>query len=151
MADVVPEWVRLLPHLNASLNGLSALFLLGGYRAVRQKRLLQHRRRMLLAFLASTLFLISYLTYHFYPGVGTVRFLEPAWMRPFYLAVLIPHVILAVPVVPLALLALFFAFRGRYDRHRQVTRFLWPVWVFVSISGVLVYLMLYILFPQKSL
>ena len=136
------------PTVNASLNAVSAGLLIAGYRCIRKRRILAHQRCMLSAFAVSTCFLVSYLTYHFHPGVGSVRFSEPAWARPFYLAVLIPHVILAIPVVPAALIVVYFAWRRSFRRHAAVARVALPIWLYVSISGVLVYLLLYVFFPQ---
>jgi uncharacterized membrane protein YozB (DUF420 family) len=145
----VPQWIRLLPHLNASLNAVSAVFLLRGYRFIRLRQKARHRVAMLSALVASVLFLASYLTYHLSPGVGTVRFVEPTWARPVYLVILVPHVILAGAVLPMALVTVGLALRGRFPRHRRVARVTLPVWLYVSVTGVLVYLMLYVVFPQR--
>ena len=96
----------------------------------------------------SALFLASYLTYHLHPAVGTVRFVDPAWLRPYYLAILATHVVLATPVVPMALVVLYLALRGRWAAHRRVARIALPVWLYVSVTGVLVYFLLYVAFPQ---
>ena len=147
-SEAIPGWIGFLPNVNAVLNAVSAGFLVTGYRFIRRREVHAHRFCMLSAFVVSVLFLASYLTYHFYPGVGTVRFVEPTWARPIYLAILVPHVILAVPVMPLALLALYQAWRSHFTRHRRLARVALPIWLYVSVTGVLVYIMLYILFPQ---
>ncbi|MBM3216687.1 DUF420 domain-containing protein [Candidatus Poribacteria bacterium] len=146
----IPAAIRALPHVNATLNALCAALLVVGYWHIRARRIPQHRAMMIAAFATSILFLASYLTYHLYPGVGTVRFEEPASVRPFYLSVLIPHTVLAAAVPPLALVALVRGLRGRYSKHRAVARWALPVWLFVSATGVTVYVMLYVLFPQAS-
>jgi len=147
----VSDWVHLLPHLNALLNAASATLLAIGYAHIRARRIPQHKRTMLAAFVVSALFLASYLTYHLYPGVGTVRFVEPAEVRPIYLSVLIPHTIFAATVPPLAIATLSLALGSRFVLHRRLARWTLPIWGFVSVSGVLVYLMLYVFFPQPRL
>ena len=141
-----------LPVVNASLNGLSAVFLGIGYALIRQGRQSAHRKFMLAAFVASTLFLISYLTYHGYLAYvlhrGPTRFLEPAWFRPIYLALLMTHTLLAVVILPLVLITLSRGLRGRFDPHRRIARWTWPLWMYVSVTGVLIYFLLYQIFPQ---
>lgn len=144
----VPHWVKTLPHLNASLNAISASLLIAGYRSVRKGNIERHRKAMIAALCASALFLASYLTYHFYPGVGSIRFENPAWFRPVYLSILIPHIILAVPVAPAALALVYLAGTRRIEAHRRLAKIALPVWLFVSASGVAVYLILYAVFPQ---
>ncbi len=135
-----------LPALNASLNATSAIFLGAGYCFIRRKQIVLHRTCMLSAFVVSALFLASYLTYHsLHPGV--TRFVGPAAARAVYLTILTSHSILAVVVVPLALVTLYRALRGRFDRHRQIARWTWLIWLYVSITGVVVYAMLYRLYP----
>ncbi len=130
-----------LPHLNAFLNSTSALLLLAGYLRIRNQDRIGHRRFMLSAVAASSLFLISYLVYHAH--AGSVRFQGHGWVRPVYFTILVSHTVLAVIVVPMVLLALRFALRGKYDRHRKLARFTFPVWLYVSVTGVVVYVMLY--------
>jgi putative membrane protein len=143
-----------LPTVNAILNGLSALFLTAGYIAIRQGRTGAHRKLMLAAFSISTLFLISYLTYHSYVAYvlqrGPTRFVDPAWFRPYYLAILLTHTILAAAVLPMVLITLFHGWRGVFDRHRRIARWTWPLWMYVSITGVTIYLLLYRIFPQQQ-
>lgn len=130
-----------LPRLNAALNASSALLLLAGYSFVRRRRIRLHRLCMLSAFGLSALFLLSYLVYH--AVAGATRFVGPHALRPIYLAVLFSHMILAALSVPLALTTLYRAWRSKFLEHRRLARWTLPIWLYVSISGVLVYLMLY--------
>lgn len=130
-----------LPTLNAALNASSAAFLFVGWRLIRRGHRDGHRLAMLGALACSTLFLISYLTYHF--QVGSVRFTGEGPIRPFYFAVLITHTVGAVVIVPLVLVTLTRALRGRFAAHRVIARWTLPLWAWVSLSGVLVYWMLY--------
>ena len=130
-----------LPDLNAALNSLSAVFLLAGYRFIRLKNRQAHRRCMLAAFSCSILFLVSYLIYHY--QVGSVSFKGQGWIRPVYFIILLTHTILATTVLPLALITLVRALRERFDAHRRVARWTFPIWLYVSVTGVVVYLMLY--------
>jgi putative membrane protein len=130
-----------LPTLNAALNSLSAVFLFAGYLYIRGKNRQSHRRCMLAAFACSSVFLISYLVYHF--KVGSVGFKGQGWIRPVYFTILITHTILAATVVPLALITLVRALRERFDAHRRIARWTLPIWLYVSVTGVVVYLMLY--------
>jgi uncharacterized membrane protein YozB (DUF420 family) len=130
-----------LPTLNAVLNGISTILLFLGYIYIKKGRQTTHRKFMIAAIISSALFLISYLIYHY--QVGSVPYPHHDWTRPLYFAILIPHVILAAVMVPFILLALYFAVRKRFESHKKITRWLWPVWIFVSLSGIAVYLMLY--------
>jgi len=102
---------------------------------------------MLAALSCSLLFLAGYLTYHFNVQ-GVTRFLEPAWFRPIYLAILLTHTVLAVVIVPLVVVTLSRALRRRFDRHRKIARWTWPLWMYVSVTGVMIYLLLYQIYPQ---
>jgi uncharacterized membrane protein YozB (DUF420 family) len=133
--------VRDLPALNACLNALSALLLLSGWLLVRRRRLEAHRRVMLAALTSSTLFLISYLTYH--AQVGSVRFQGQGPIRTVYFAILISHTLLAITIVPLVLITVRHALKRRFDRHRRLARVTLPLWAYVSVTGVVVYWMLY--------
>lgn len=133
--------VRDLPALNAFLNATSAALLATGYRMIRAGRREAHRRLMLAAFTTSTLFLISYLTYHL--QVGSVRFQKTGWIRMLYFGVLLTHTVLAAAVPPLALVTLYRAAKGRFESHRRIARITLPVWLYVSVTGVVVYVMLY--------
>ena len=141
-----------LPAVNACLNGLSAVFLGAGYYFIRRKQWIPHHRCMVAAFVVSALFLACYLTYHgyvaYYLHRGPTRFVDPAWFRPIYLVILGTHTVLAMAVVPLALITLWRAMRQRFDLHRKVARWTWPIWMYVSVTGVLIYLLLYQIFPQ---
>jgi len=142
-----------LPVVNACLNGLSAVFLGIGYVRIKQGRQKDHRNWMLAAFATSTLFLICYLTYHGYIAYvlhrGPTRFLQPAWFRPVYLTLLTSHTLLAVVILPLVLMTLSRGLRGRFDPHRRIARWTWPLWMYVSVTGVAIYLLLYQIFPQR--
>lgn len=137
-----------LPGVNACLNGVSAVCLVLGYVFIRQGDRLVHRAFMLTALAASTLFLVGYLTYHF--QAGTTRFLGEGIWRPVYFLILTSHTLLAVTVVPLAGITLFRAHSGLFDRHKRVARWTLPVWIYVSVTGVLIYFMLYQWFPHQS-
>jgi putative membrane protein len=136
-----------LPAVNATLNALSAVFLTAGYIFVRRGHRAAHRNCMLAALGASALFLGSYLTYHFTVKAVT-RFLEPAWFRPIYLTILLTHTVAAAAIVPLVLVTVIRALRQQFDRHKTVARWTWPLWMYVSVTGVMIYLLLYRIFPQ---
>jgi uncharacterized membrane protein YozB (DUF420 family) len=133
--------VRELPALNAGLNAASALLLLTGYLLIRSGRRRAHQYAMLLALLCSAAFLTSYLVYHFH--VGSVPFRGTGAVRAVYLAILLSHTVLAAAIVPLVLVTLARALRGRFDAHRKVARWTLPLWGYVSVTGVVIYLMLY--------
>ena len=130
-----------LPALNASLNALASLFLLAGFVFVRQKRVEAHRLCMLAALATSVLFLASYVVYH--ANIGSRPFTGTGPIRVVYFAILISHVILAIAIVPLVLITVSRALARRFDQHRRIARITWPLWMYVSISGVVVYLLLY--------
>jgi putative membrane protein len=131
-----------LPTLNAALNLISAVLLLFGYVNIRRGKQEIHRKFMISALISSALFLTSYLIYHY--QVGSVPYPYEDWTRSVYLAVLVPHIILAAVMVPFILVMVWWAFSGSFVRHRRIARWVWPVWMYVSISGVTVYLMLYV-------
>jgi uncharacterized membrane protein YozB (DUF420 family) len=133
--------VRDLPTLNAILNAASFVFLLIGYRHIRRGRREAHRKAMLAAFTASVAFLLSYLLYHF--QVGSVRFQGTGTIRTVYLTILLTHTVLAAAVPLLAIITLRRALRGDYPRHRKIARWTFPIWAYVSVTGVVVYWMLY--------
>jgi uncharacterized membrane protein YozB (DUF420 family) len=141
-----------LPAVNGSLNGLSTIFLTAGYVCIRRKNIKAHRICMITAFVTSILFLACYLTYHIYLGYvlhrGPTKFLDPAWFRPVYLAILFTHLVGAVVIVPLVFITLSRALRKRFDQHRKIARWTWPIWMYVSVTGVLIYFLLYQIFPQ---
>lgn len=130
-----------LPALNATLNAISFVFLLTGYAFIRRGRRDAHRNCMVGALVASTLFLTSYVIYHL--NVGSVPFRKTGWIRTVYFAVLIPHVILAAAIAPMVLITVSRALSKRFDKHRRIARWTLPLWLYVSITGVIVYLMLY--------
>ncbi|MGH7768435.1 MAG: DUF420 domain-containing protein [Candidatus Binatia bacterium] len=130
-----------LPGLNAALNTASALLLAAGYLFIRSGRIAAHRRCMLAALATSTLFLTSYLIYHYH--AGSVAFTGRGWIRLVYFTILISHTILAVAIVPLVLITLSRALGGRFDQHRRIARWTLPLWLYVSVTGVVVYWMLY--------
>ena len=135
-----------LPALNAALNGISALLLASGYLCIRRQRVTAHKVCMGSAFVTSTLFLIFYLTYHYH--VGSVPFGGRGWIRAAYFTILISHTILAATIVPLALVTLSRALRGRFSKHVRIARWTLPLWLYVSVTGVVVYWMLYHLSPR---
>jgi putative membrane protein len=141
-----------LPAMNASLNTISAVFLGLGYYFIRQGNRIAHRNCMVTAFTASALFLIGYLSYHTYVayhlGRGPTIFREPAWFRPVYLGILLTHTVLAAVIVPLVLRSLYLAAKERFEAHKRIARWTWPLWMYVSVTGVLIYLLLYQIFPQ---
>jgi uncharacterized membrane protein YozB (DUF420 family) len=132
---------RDLPTLNAILNGAAAVLLVTGYILIRRKKVESHRKAMWSAFLMSALFLVSYLVYHY--QVGSVRFQKTGAIRTVYLSILLTHTVLAAAVPPLAILTLRRGIRGDYERHRRIARWTLPIWLYVSVTGVVVYWMLY--------
>ncbi len=130
-----------LPAVNATLNGISAVLLVIGYVLIRSRRIGAHRRVMLTAFATSTLFLICYLVYH--AQVGSVPFPRHGFVRPLYFGILITHVTLAFTVPPLAIVTLSRGLKARFDRHVAIARWTLPIWLYVSVTGVLVYVLLY--------
>ena len=133
--------VHALPAVNATLNAICAVLLLIGYILIRTGRVAQHRRVMIAAFVTSSLFLVSYLVYH--AQVGSVRFTRYGFVRPLYFTILITHVTLAALVLPLAIVTLSRGLKTRYQAHRAIARWTFPIWMYVSITGVLVYVLLY--------
>ena len=130
-----------LPALNASLNALASLFLLAGYVCIRQQKVTAHRACMLAALGTSALFLTSYLIYHY--NVGSRPFTGTGAIRVVYFVILISHVLLAIAIVPMVLVTVSRALSRRFDRHRRIARITWPLWMYVSVTGVIVYAMLY--------
>ena len=130
-----------LPALNATLNGLSATLLAGGYLMIRRRRKQAHRAFMLAAFATSVLFLASYVAYH--AQAGSRPFQGEGWIRLVYFAILVSHIVLAAAVLPLAIVTLVRGLRERFDAHARIARYTLPIWIYVSITGVVVYLMLY--------
>jgi putative membrane protein len=141
-----------LPVVNAFLNGLSAVFLSCGYYFIRRQNQRAHSRCMIAAFVTSVLFLACYITYHAYVAYylhrGPTVFKNPPWFRPIYLGILLTHTVLAVVIVPMVMVTLSRALRARFDSHRRIARWTWPLWMYVSVTGVIIYLLLYRIFPQ---
>jgi uncharacterized membrane protein YozB (DUF420 family) len=130
-----------LPAVNASLNALSGVLLLIGFTLIHNKRIEAHRKVMIAAFATSSLFLICYVVYH--AQVGSVPFTRQGFVRPLYFTILLTHVILAFAVVPLAIITLSRGLKGRYPQHRRIAKWTFPIWLYVSVTGVLVYVLLY--------
>jgi len=137
--------VSALPTLNAVLNTTSAILLAAGFAFIRRRQVTAHLTCMLSAFIVSTLFLISYVVYHYH--AGSRPFTGQGWIRPVYFFLLITHLVLAAGVVPLTLTTIYRALSSRFDRHVQIARWTLPIWLYVSVTGVLVYWMLYHLTP----
>jgi len=136
-----------LPALNAILNSISAILLVTGYFFIRRKNIKVHRALMISAFVTSTLFLISYLTYHYYHG--STKFQGQGVIRAVYFSILLTHTILAAAIVPMIFITFSRALKERFDRHRKIARWTLPLWLYVSVTGVVVYLMLYQLYPVR--
>lgn len=136
------------PTLNAVLNSSSAVLLVTGYALIRRQRVAAHRACMLLALGCSTAFLVSYVLYHLHAGV--IRFQGQGWIRPVYFALLGTHTVLAVVIVPLALVTLSRALSRKFDRHRRIARWTLPIWLYVSVTGVIVYFLLYHIYAAPS-
>jgi len=141
-----------LPAVNAALNGLSAIFLTTGYYFIRHGNRTAHRNCMVSAFVSSTIFLACYLTYHIgmriHYGKGHTEFHDPQWFRPIYLFILFSHLTLAIAIVPLVLITLHRAVKQRFELHKKIARVTWPIWMYVSVTGVIIYVVLYHIFRQ---
>jgi uncharacterized membrane protein YozB (DUF420 family) len=140
----VPEQYAIFPVINATLNGSSAVLLFTGRALIKRGRMAAHRAVMIAAVATSSLFLTSYLYYHYH--VGSVRFQGQGWSRPVYFTILISHTILAAAIVPLVIITLNRGLRSRFDKHRAIARWTYPLWMYVSVTGVVIYFMLYHLF-----
>ena len=130
-----------LPTVNATLNAISTVLLTVGFLMIRRRKIVAHRNCMIAAFVVSGLFLTSYLIYHYH--AGSTPFEGSGWIRYVYFAVLIPHIILAAAILPLALTTLYFALRKRFIQHQRIARWTLPIWLYVSVTGIIVYWMLY--------
>src|SRR5438874_3572207 len=144
---LLADFYSVLPHLNATLNASSFILLSSGYYFIRRGRVLGHRRCQLSALTASVLFLISYVVYHLHHG--TTRFAGQGIARPIYFTILTTHTILAAVIVPFVIITVRRALHGDFLRHRAIARWTLPMWMYVSITGVIVYLMLYHLYPSR--
>ena len=143
--------VQDLPAINASLNALSTVFIVAGISFIKSDRKLAHIASMLAALATSTLFLACYLTYHALKHGVVTRFTHPGWPKALYYFILGTHIPLAFLTLPLVFLTIIPAFQARYDRHRRIAKWTFPIWLYVSITGVLVYLMLYVWFPPAPI
>jgi len=141
------DYISQLPHLNAILNTTSAVLLTMGYGFIKRGRIVAHRNCQLAAVTTSVLFLASYLTYHYFHG--STRFAGQGLVRPIYLTILFTHTVLAILIVPLVLVTLFRAARGDFQRHKKIARVTLPIWLYGSVTGVIVYLMLYQIYPSR--
>ena len=140
------DFISYLPHVNACLNGTSAVLLFTGYTFIRSRNVVAHRACQVAALIVSLLFLASYLTYHY--NHGSTRFQGAGIVRPIYFTILTTHTILAIVIVPLVILTFYRALRNDFARHRRIARITLPLWLYVSITGVIVYLMLYQIYPS---
>ena len=140
------DYISYLPHLNACLNGTSAVLLFFGYTFIRSRNVAAHRACQVSALVVSLLFLVSYLTYHHHHGA--TRFQGTGLARPIYFIILTSHTILAIVIVPLVIITFYRALRHDFTRHRRIARITLPLWLYVSITGVIVYLMLYRIYPS---
>jgi uncharacterized membrane protein YozB (DUF420 family) len=130
-----------LPSLNATLNLITTILLLFGYYFIKKGKKATHKKIMISALIFSALFLISYLIYHY--NVGSVPYPYFNWTRPLYFIILIPHILFAALMTPFILAAVWFALKQNFEKHARIVKWIWPVWIFVSVSGVVIYLMLY--------
>jgi uncharacterized membrane protein YozB (DUF420 family) len=144
---MIPDKYAYFPALIASLNGLSAVLLVAGRYMIARGRMAAHRAFMIAAVAASALFLVCYVYFHAH--VGDILFLGQGVWRTVYFAILIPHVTLAIVIVPMVIITLSRGLRARYDRHRAIARWTFPLWMYVSVTGVIVYFMLYQWFPHS--
>ena len=141
------DYISYLPHVNAVLNGTCALLLITGYSYIRAGRVGAHRVCQISAVIISVIFLASYITYHYQHG--TTRFAGQGLVRPVYFTILFTHTILAIAIVPLVTITLYRALRADFVRHRRIARITLPLWLYVSVTGVIVYLMLYRIYPSS--
>jgi uncharacterized membrane protein YozB (DUF420 family) len=133
----------IFPKINATLNGCSAVLLVTGRTFIARGKVAAHRAIMIAAFITSSLFLVSYLYYHWPNHGGIVYFRGTGWLRPLYFTILTSHTILAIIIVPLVLMTLTRGLRGQFERHRAIARWTFPIWLYVSVTGVIIYLMLF--------
>ena len=147
------DLLQIFPHLNAALNAVSGICLVCGLFFILTKRVHAHRACMITACTVSAIFLLCYVTYHairtYYFGLGPTRFTGEGIVRPIYFTILTSHTILAIGVTPFVILTLWRALKGRFDAHRKLARLVYPVWLYVSVTGVIVYLFLYQIYPGR--
>jgi uncharacterized membrane protein YozB (DUF420 family) len=144
---VSPSLLAALPTVNAILNGTSAVLLCTGYLFIRRRRITAHKICMLSAFITSTVFLVSYLTLRYFAGF--TAFHGQGWIRPVYFTILVSHTVLAACILPLVLMTLYRAWREQFTKHRWIARWTLPLWFYVSVTGVIVYLLLYQFYPSR--
>lgn len=141
-----------LPAVNACLNSLSTALLTAGFIFIKRGNKLAHQKCMIGALVTSMVFLACYVTYHYKMkqvyGEAHTKFVDPAWFRPIYLAILFTHLIGAFAIVPLVLITTTRAFKQRFEAHKKIARWTWPIWMYVSVTGVVIYFLLYQIFPQ---
>jgi uncharacterized membrane protein YozB (DUF420 family) len=142
-----------LPALNACLNGLSTILLTAGFVFIKRGNKTAHRNCMVTALMTSAAFLVCYVYYHYRMkqvyGDAHTKFLDPAWFRPIYLTILFTHLVGAFAIVPLVIVTVSRAARQQFERHKKIAHWTWPVWMYVSVTGVIIYLLLYQIFPQR--
>ena len=138
--EFIPEWARQLPLLNASINGTCSLLLLTSLYCIKSKNIVWHKRLNITTFVLSSLFLVSYIIFHSF-GVET-RFPEDNPIRPYYLFILLTHIVFAAIVLPLVLISFYYGLTGKVEKHRKVSKFTFPVWLYVTVTGVVVYIMI---------
>lgn len=147
------DFIFTLPHVNALLNTTSALFLIAGYIFIRRRNVKAHRASMIAAFIASSVFLVSYVSYHsllaYYLGQGPTKFRGEGFIRPVYFVILITHTILAIVIVPFIIVTLRRGLKRQDARHKRLARWTLPLWLYVSVTGVVVYLLLYQIYPSR--
>jgi putative membrane protein len=147
------DFIFTLPHVNALLNTTSALFLIAGYIFIRRRQIKAHRASMIAAFVTSSIFLVSYVLYHsllaYYLGQGPTKFRGEGFVRPLYFVILITHTILAIVIVPFIIVTLRRGLKRQDARHKRIARWTLPLWLYVSVTGVVVYLMLYRIYPSR--
>ena len=147
------DYLQIFPHLNASLNALSGLFLLTGFIFIMRRNIAAHRFCMLSASIVSALFLLCYVTHHairtYYFGLGATKFTGEGIIRPIYFTILTSHTILAVLITPFILVTLRRGLKGWYESHKKLARFVFPIWLYVSTTGVIVYVLLYQIYPGR--
>ncbi len=147
------EFLHIFPHINAALNATSGIFLISGFIFIMQKRIAAHRFSMLSASIVSAIFLIGYLSHHairtYYFGLGPTRFTGEGIVRPVYFTILTSHSILAALLGPFVIVTLLRGLKGRYDTHKKLARVVFPIWLYVSVTGVVVYLLLYQFYPAR--
>jgi len=147
------DLLSVFPHLNATLNASSAVFLISGFYFILKFDAHRHRACMLTASTLSAIFLVSYITYHalrtYYFGLGPTRFMGTGLSRPIYFTILTSHTFLAAVIAPFVVWTLWRALKGKFEKHRRLARLVFPIWVYVSVTGVIVYLMLYQIYPAR--